>query len=325
MKTTRTIKTTFAIIALIAILATIFVPMAMNPTNANGYTDVNTNDWYYPAVKYMSTNGYMTGYSTTTFAPNDTLSRAMFVTILYRVSGEKVNANGNKFIDVPQNTWYTEAVTWAVANGITNGTSATTFSPNAFVTREQLATFMKRYIDSKNIKVSNNYVVTTTPQDMYKSSGWAKDAVQMMHKYGILLETNNNVYPTNNATRLETAVAFYNFLCLTKETNNKPLSYNDYNGNGNTSCNHKWETVHIPGSGHYETGGTHRVMIKRCDCGYTLSGDTPNADTLWRKHGLYCPKGYIYWYENVPNSEPVYVEDWPAKDVTYCPLCGAEK
>ena len=92
-----------------------------------------------------------------------------------------------------------------------------------------------------------------------------------------------------------------------------------------TNGNHAWETVHIPGSGHYDTGGTHKVMFKKCDCGFTLSGDTPNADGVWREHGLYCSKGYIYWYEDVPNHEPVYVVDYPDRDVTYCPLCGAEK
>ena len=135
--------------ALLTLALLLSLAPAALAAGALSYTDVDTRDLSYPAVTYLSANGYMTRYSAAQFAPNDTLSRAMFVTILCKVSGEPADAAGTQFADVPQDAWYAKTVTWAVENGITSGTGATTFSPDDPVTREQMAALLKKYADTK--------------------------------------------------------------------------------------------------------------------------------------------------------------------------------
>lgn len=197
-------------------------------SSGNRYNDVSTGDWFYPAIEYMSGKGYMTGYSDTRFGPDDALSRAMFVTILYRVSGEKVDTAKTNFTDVPQNTWYSEAVAWAVENGITTGTSATAFSPNNPVKREEMAAFLKRYIDTKGINMPEKLVMAGSPGDQVTSSSWAKDAVQYAYQYGLLLsiQANHRLRPTDQATRIDAVIAFYNLLCSSGKVDGSLLLQN---------------------------------------------------------------------------------------------------
>ena len=313
MKFNRNIKFVVIAIALLAITIGILFPM-LSPWNANGYTDVNNEDWYYPVVQYMAEKGYMTGYSATTFGPKDTLSRAMFVTILYRVSGEKVQTSTTKFVDVPTNTWYSEAIAWAVANGITSGTSDTTFSPNAPVTREQMATLMQRYANSKGIDLGNKYIVGQ-PNDLANSNTWGRDGILYGYEYGLLFATNGNVYPTNNATRADAAVAFYNF--VNKDNWVTPTG---------RVCNHNWATRHVDEVGHYEEStNTHIVEAKVCFiCNICFRSDDPDFQKKWEEH-MYSDET---WGHNWTNqrievlNDPQYVVDIPAHDEVYCIVCG---
>ena len=111
---------------------------------ANPFTDVSANAWYYDAVLWAVENGVTNGTSATTFSPDVTVSRAQMVTFLWRAYGAPRASGSNPFTDVSADAWYYDAVLWAVANGITNGTSATTFSPDAPVTRSQAVTFQWR-------------------------------------------------------------------------------------------------------------------------------------------------------------------------------------
>lgn len=317
-KTIATIKITAVENGTLTIRRTSANAPADVPTNTNPYKDVSTGDWFYPAVEYMSGKKYMTGYSDTEFGPNDTLSRAMFVTILYRASGEKVNANGTKYTDVPQNIWYTEAVAWAVANGITSGTGDTTFSPDDPVTREQMATFMKRYIDRKGIRLPER-TTDGSPADLSAASGWAIDAVEAAYKYGILYATYNKLDPLEKATRTDAVVAFYNLL--------RP------SGNGlllpqTEACTHNWTTRHVAEVGHYEeSNGTHMVMVYYCNCGEVFFCDNPDTVARWHEHHdpfTGCEYSYRQKQIEVPNEQQ-YIIDTPAHDETYCTICGAVK
>ena len=310
MKFNKNVKFVVAIIALLAIVAGIVFQMVK--PYADGYKDVSDKDWFYPAVQYMADKGYMTGYSSTEFGPNDTLSRAMFVTILYRVSGEKVQTTTTKFVDVPTNTWYTEAVAWAVANGITSGTSNNTFSPTAPVTREQMATLMQRYATSKGIDLGNKYV-TGLPNDLCSSNSWGREGMVYAYEYGLLFATNGKTNPTYNATRTDAVVAFYNF-----------LHKNAWVTPDGMVCNHEWATRHIDEVGHYESSGTHKVVFKKCNCGFELSweaGDS-NAYEVWKRHNIDCGQRYLNWTEEVPNGDSKYVVDIQAYDEVYCSICG---
>ena len=112
-------------------------------STANPFTDVTASDYYYNAVLWAVENGITTGTSETTFSPNESCTRAQCVTFLYRVVGSAATAKAI-FTDVSADAYYAPAVDWAVEKGVTDGTSATTFSPDAVCTRAQIVTFLYR-------------------------------------------------------------------------------------------------------------------------------------------------------------------------------------
>ncbi len=99
------------------------------------FTDVKEDAWYYEAVLYAMQEGYFKGVTATTFAPESKLSRAMAVTVLYRMAGEPEVTGTVTFTDVKEDAYYYQALVWAVENGITTGMDDTRFAPNANVTR----------------------------------------------------------------------------------------------------------------------------------------------------------------------------------------------
>ena len=111
---------------------------------ANPFTDVFEGDYYYDAVLWAVEQGVTNGTSATTFSPNVTVTRAQMVTFLWRAHGAPAAAGSNPFADVSRDAYYYDAVLWAAANGVTNGTSAAAFSPDAPVTRAQAVTFQWR-------------------------------------------------------------------------------------------------------------------------------------------------------------------------------------
>ena len=110
----------------------------------NPFTDVSESSVYYKAIMWAVENGITKGTTDTTFSPNAVCTRAQIVVFLYRASGDDASNLKLQFTDVPANAWCAEAVAWAVSKGITNGTTATTFSPNATCTRAQAVTFIYR-------------------------------------------------------------------------------------------------------------------------------------------------------------------------------------
>ncbi len=112
-------------------------------STVNPFTDVTASDYYYNAVLWAVENGITTGTSETTFSPNESCTRAQCVTFLYRAVGSAATAKAS-FTDVSADAYYAPAVDWAVEKGVTEGTSATTFSPDAVCTRAQIVTFLYR-------------------------------------------------------------------------------------------------------------------------------------------------------------------------------------
>lgn len=109
----------------------------------NPFTDVNKNSEFYDAIMWAASEGITVGTTVTTFSPDEVCTRAQIVTFLYRASGDKVTAKAT-FNDVAADAWYAEAVTWAAANGVTEGTGANAFSPNLTCTRAQAVTLIYR-------------------------------------------------------------------------------------------------------------------------------------------------------------------------------------
>ena len=109
----------------------------------NPFTDVSKNSEFYDAIMWAASEGITVGTTVTTFSPDEVCTRAQIVTFLYRASGDKVTAKAT-FSDVAADAWYAEAVTWAAANGVTEGTGANAFSPNLTCTRAQAVTLIYR-------------------------------------------------------------------------------------------------------------------------------------------------------------------------------------
>jgi len=147
---------------------------------ALSFDDVRVTDDYFNAIRAVYNAGYFTGMSATEFSPNTGMTRAMFVTVLYRMAGSPAVSSGTAFTDLTQD-WYRNAVIWAVEKGITAGTSATTFSPNAQVTIEQTALFLSRYA-----KLSGKTAAPINGDNASGSSPWARAAAAWAVECGIL-------------------------------------------------------------------------------------------------------------------------------------------
>ena len=176
------------------------------------FTDVSTSDWFYGSVAYVCANGIMNGVSDTKFEPNGTLTRAMVVTMLYRLAGEPNSYDKGTFSDVAGGQWYTEAVEWAAHNEIVDGIGGGKFAPNTAITREQLATILYRY--AKYDRMDTNFGNTDLDdfRDDNKVSAWAEDAMRWAVHNGIMEGSNNYLSPGNTATRAQAAAMFQRFM-----------------------------------------------------------------------------------------------------------------
>ena len=181
------------------------------PANTPKYTDfadLPVRSWYKDAVSYALENGLMNGVARREFDPEGELTRAMFVTILYRAEGSPdMTGKTAAFTDVPAGQWYSDAVVWATENRIVNGTSATTYEPDAPITREQIATILFRY--SKAAKSDNT--LASFP-DAGTVSGYAYDAMCWAVSEGIINGSDGRLVPQDNATRVQIAAILMRYL-----------------------------------------------------------------------------------------------------------------
>ena len=177
--------------------------------DVNQLVDVEKTDWFYPYVQYVAERDYMQGISSNKFAPEMEMTRAMFATVLYRMENPTGVSEESMFVDVPNGTWYTQAVNWAGGNKIVNGIGGNKFNPEAPITREQICTMVARYLEyaaAKHNKLYKTTVVEKTFPDANLISDFAKDAVKKCQMWG-LVEGNEKGYmnPQDNATRAEVA------------------------------------------------------------------------------------------------------------------------
>ena len=170
-----------------------------------GFNDVADKDWFADAVKYVADKGMMNGTSKTTFGPNDSTTRGMIVTVLYRLENEPSAAEAS-FTDVVSGQYYTNAVAWANANGIVTGYGNGKFGPNDKITREQLAAILYRYAQYKKYDVSvGEDTNILSYADAQSVSAYAIPAMQWACGAGIVNGSNGKLNPQNNATRAEVA------------------------------------------------------------------------------------------------------------------------
>ena len=180
---------------------------AESSTPANAFADVKQGDWFYDAVQYASLNGFFNGTSATQFTPNGTMTRGMFVTVLGRMAGVDADTykDQSAFDDVAADMYYAPYVAWAVKHKITTGTGTDTFSPNAEITRQQMAAFFVRYFENLGVDYTTDANITTEPADLDKVEDYAKEAVLKLWKQGLLNGDGTNFNPNSNASRAETA------------------------------------------------------------------------------------------------------------------------
>lgn len=190
---------------------TVYAKWTEAPISGLPFKDVKTADWFYNDVKYVYEKGMMAGTAADVFAPNATTTRAMIVTILYRLEGSPAVTGTSAFVDVPAGQWYTDAVNWAAANQIVKGTSATTFAPNDSITREQMAAILYRYAQYKGYDVTKKADLSGY-SDNSQVSAYAKDALAWANAAKLINGvTNTTLAPQGNATRAQVSAILHRF------------------------------------------------------------------------------------------------------------------
>ena len=206
---------------LVSILLTVItiigiIPLGISADTGMPFKDVKTSHWFYDAVKYCYDNGIFSANNSAgdLFAPNTTMTRAMFVTVLFRLSGVDRTAYTGKtvFTDVPVDQWYAKAVEWANKEGYVAGMTETTFAPNGKITRSQMARILSLYAAGED-----NYDLTDVRKSAFekfadadKVQAWAKEGITWMSSAGLIngMGTENGgpvLNPNGNATRAQAA------------------------------------------------------------------------------------------------------------------------
>ena len=187
------------------VVEVIFAAVQQPSTGSTNFSDVPANQWYAPAVSYVTQRGLFSGVSETQFAPSQSMTRGMLVSVLYRFNGTS-HTGSSPFADVSSDAWYGNAVSWAYANNLVSGVSDTSFAPNTPITREQAAVMLARYLKFSGVALENG---TPDFQDTASISGYAKESVGAMQKAGLLSGDNEgNFRPDAQITRAEIASIF---------------------------------------------------------------------------------------------------------------------
>ena len=179
----------------------------------SAFTDI-ADHWAVDAIEYVYNNSIMEGVSKTTFAPDDTMTRAMLVTVLYRLENPAEKATSHSFTDVVDGEWYTDAVLWAAENGIVDGVTDTEFVPDAYITREQMAAVMYRYAQYKeqDTSVGENTNILSY-DDAFEISEYAIPAIQWMAGAGLMNgKTQSTINPKDYSTRAQVATILMRYL-----------------------------------------------------------------------------------------------------------------
>ena len=176
------------------------------------FSDAKPDAWYHDGVHWALDEGVMKGTGDTTFEPNGSATRAMVVTMLWRMAGEPAGSTTAPFTDVKAGSWYADAVNWAAENSVVNGISETAFSPDTPVTREQLAAILYRYAQAQGKGFTGAWAFPLDFSDAASVSQWADEAMHWMTMNGIITGMGDGTLaPQDNATRAQIATMFMRF------------------------------------------------------------------------------------------------------------------
>ncbi len=181
------------------------------------YSDISEDMWSYGDIMYVTEKGLMNGTGGTTFSPIVSLTRAMVVTVLYRLEGSPRTTFKELFLDVEDRKYYSEAVVWAKTCGIVNETSTDEwgdeyFSPDRDITRQELATMFVRYAEYKHV-ITDNSATLNKFTDAATVADWASSAMKWATSCGIINGTGSGdtLSPTGKATREQFAAIIHRF------------------------------------------------------------------------------------------------------------------
>lgn len=175
------------------------------------FTDVSTSDWFYDDVAFVYKNGLFSGTDSRSFSPNASMTRAMLVTVLYRLEGEPTVTGRSSFTDVRSGAYYEKSVIWAAANGIVTGTDSTSFSPDAKVTREQLAAILYRYAQYRKLDTDASAKLNSFT-DADSVSAYASEALGWAVSEGLINGASGKLMPKGDATRAQVAAILHRFV-----------------------------------------------------------------------------------------------------------------
>ncbi len=188
--------------------------LSANAGQVTNFADVAPNAWYYNAVEYATDNGLFAGTSADTFSPGLAMTRGMFVTVLGRQAGiSSERPSSTSFSDVSPSAYYAPYVQWAAENGIVNGTSSTTFTPEQRITREQMVTILHRYYGGDSLAEPGLEALFT---DVTTVSPYAREAIGWAVARGLIAGTGDQLEPKATATRAQVAQVFFNARSLSR-------------------------------------------------------------------------------------------------------------
>ena len=270
-------------ILLCAALAAVCFAVSAEAAQLHPFSDVVPGSWYEQGVIYAYEKGIMVGTSKTEFSPNTDTTRAMIVTILYRLEGSPDVDSTASFTDVPDNEWYTDAVAWAAQEGIVNGYGNGDFGPQDSITRQQLAAILCRYTAYKGASVSANGWASAYP-DAGSVSTWAVAAMQWAVKEGYITGSpvNGHVYllPEASASRAQIATILTRYLCNNDKETLDLAALEAYGREYAVSLGFTIDTTMTLGNSSYYPGD--RVFIRSMEDGRRLVAENVQvtADNL---------------------------------------------
>ena len=204
------------VIVLCALLVSMTSIFAIAEEEQLPFEDINSSAWYYDNVKIAFEAGIMCGKSATRFDPTANMSRAEFITVLCRLSGEEYEGLGNSlsFSDTKNDAWYADYVAWGVETEMVKGLPGNKFAPVQAVSRQEMAVFIDRFISYMNLEISDNAKIDSFG-DVDKVADYATNSVESMRISGIIAgDEKENFNPENNASRVEVATVVTRILPL---------------------------------------------------------------------------------------------------------------
>lgn len=199
-----------ASVTLAATIAISSLTMGASAATVSDFTDVKPTDWYYASVEYAADNGLFSGTSTTTFSPNASMTRGMFVTVLGRLCGiDESEYLRYRFTDVKPADYYAPYVEWAATYGIVTGATKTTFAPNKKITREQMAAILYRFAAATGNDTDFKTGMLLPFSDKYKVESYALNSMGWAVDKGIINGMGGKLNASGTATRAQVAKVFY--------------------------------------------------------------------------------------------------------------------